>query len=97
MGLYLLTSDYQYFLLIINLSAYCCEHECSYSGGHLFPNDDQIKMIYCNEEELSEQNKQHKNGHQAKAVLFVVIFLENDFTPMASFVECKLKLNCKIW
>ena len=60
LGPYLLTSDYQYCLLIINLSAYCCERKCYNSGGHLFPNDDQIKMIYCTEEESSEQNKQHQ-------------------------------------
>jgi len=37
-----------------------------------------------------------KNGHQTKAILFVMNFLENDYTSMTSFGKCKLKLNCKM-
>ena len=36
------------------------------------------------------------NGHHTKAVLFVMNFIENDYTPMTSFGKCKLKLNCKM-
>ena len=41
-------------------------------------------------------SKNTKNGHHTKAVLFVMNFIENDYTPMTSFGKCKLKLNCKM-
>jgi hypothetical protein len=38
-------------------------------------------------------SKSTKKGYQTNAVLFVVNFLENDYTSMTSFGKCKLKLN----
>ena len=43
LGYYFFTSNYQYFLLIIKILSTYCAHECSHRGGHLFPNDEQIK------------------------------------------------------
>jgi hypothetical protein len=41
-------------------------------------------------------SKNTKNACHTKAVLFVMNFKENDYTPMTSFGKCKLKLNCKM-
>ena len=41
-------------------------------------------------------SKNTKNGCHTKGVLFALNFIENDYTPMASFGKCKLKLNCKM-
>jgi hypothetical protein len=43
LGLYLFTSNYQYFMLMIKIISTYCANECSYRGGHLFPNDEQIQ------------------------------------------------------
>jgi hypothetical protein len=41
-------------------------------------------------------NTNTQNEHKTEAVLFALNFIANEYTSMASFGMCKLKLNCKI-